>query len=729
MSDDDRRPAPPADVLEGTVERVTFANEETGFCVLKVASPGRREPVSVVGTVLGAQPGETLRLTGSWQTDKKFGEQFRATSYALQKPATLLGIERYLGSGMVPGVGKALAERMVARFGLDTLDVIERDPARLAEVEGIGPVRTARIQRAFLEQRGVRDVMVFLQAQGVSSAFASRIYKQYRDRAIAIVRADPYRLALDIAGIGFLSADRIAQNLGIARDAPRRIEAGVLHALSELASAGNVGARHPALVEAAVALLGVDTLAVETAIDAAALARSVVVESPGTPDDRVVFLAHLHAAEASLASRLRALVATAEGRLGIDVDEAIARFERTRDLALAPAQREAIRRAALGKVLVVTGGPGTGKTTLVNGLLAVFVAASQRIALAAPTGRAAKRMAEATGHEARTIHRLLEWSPKGGGFTRDAATPLDADLVVIDEASMLDTQLADKLLAAVPLGARLVLVGDVDQLPSVGPGSVLAEIIASGQVDVVRLTQIFRQAEQSLIVVNAHRIHDGEMPLAKSGADDDFYFVERETPEAILATVHELVSSRIPRRFGLDPIDDVQVLTPMHRGLLGAASLNQELQARLNPLGASIERGARTFRVADKVMQLRNDYERDVYNGDVGRVARVSPEERTLVVTLDGREVVYEGDELDDLALAYACSVHKSQGSEYPAVVLALHTQHYVMLRRNLLYTAVTRGRRLVVIVGSAKALRIALAADKVERRVTRLADRLAGRA
>jgi exodeoxyribonuclease V alpha subunit len=705
------------------LDRVVYSNDDSAWTVVRVLAPGRREPVTAVGNLLGVQPGESLRLDGRWVVSRKYGEQFKVDSYVTVKPATVLGIERYLGSGLVRGIGKVMAARMVAQFGLSTLEVIDREPNRLTEVEGIGPVRSARIRRAWEEQRHVQEVMVFLQSHGVSSTYAVKIYKTYGDRSIAVVRDDPFRLAADIFGIGFKTADRIASNLGIPPDSPRRAAAGVKHVLGELADRGHVYAPREELVAAAVEVLAIDPLSVDHAIDELAAEGEAVVEGDA------VFLRALHAAESGLAERLALLARTPLTPLVIDIERAVAWFEERAGITLAPRQRDAIRRAATSKVLVITGGPGTGKTTLVNGIIEILERKGRRIALAAPTGRAAQRLRETTGRDARTVHRLLEWAPGGMAFERDAERPLEADLVILDEVSMIDTVLAYHILKAMPAHAQLVLVGDVDQLPSVGPGCVLRDVILSGAADVVRLDEIFRQAEASLIVRNAHRVNRGELPeLAPAGTEPppDFFLVEREEPEQALKAVKQLVAARIPARFGLDPMDDVQVLTPMHKGVLGAGSLNAELQALLNPAGVTLTRGSRTFRIGDKVMQIRNNYTLGIWNGDIGRIEAIDESEREVEVRFDDRRVRYEEGALDELVLGYACSIHKSQGSEYPAVVIPLHTQHYVMLQRNLLYTAITRAKRLAVLVGSRRALAIAVKNQRIEARYTRLAERLA---
>jgi exodeoxyribonuclease V alpha subunit len=714
------------DVIEGVLERIVYANEETAWSVVKIDAPGSREPVTAVGNLLGVQPGENLRLTGEWVRDKRYGEQFRVESYLTVQPATLLGIERYLGSGLVRGVGKVMAARLVEEFGLDTLDVIENRPDRLRDVEGIGPVRSARIREAWAEQRGIKEVMLFLQSHGVTTSHAIRIYKEYKERAVAIVKENPYRLALDIFGIGFRSADQIARNLGVEPASPRRAEAGVLHVLGEISEEGHTFLPYDLLLESAEKVLAIERGVIDRAIETLALTGQVVIETVAADGTRVVYPSALQAAEAGVAALLARLLKTPPRSIRIDVDRAIAWFEEQRRISLAPLQREAVRRAIEDKLIVVTGGPGTGKTTLINGVIRILEKKGRRIFLAAPTGRAAKRLQEATGREAKTIHRLLEFSPKSLSFKRDQSHPLAADLVIVDEFSMVDILLANSLLKALPLSCQLVVVGDVDQLPSVGPGSVLADLIRSGAVPVVRLSQVFRQAERSRIVVNAHRVNRGAMPIVEDAASGtDFFFIHREDPEEILASMKFLIAERIPQRFGLDPTDDIQVLTPMHKGLLGAANLNAELQQLLNPSGESITRGNRVFRVGDKVLQVRNNYDLDVYNGDIGRIVRCDPIERQIRVRYEERTVTYEQADIDEIVLAYACSIHKAQGSEYPCVVIPLHTQHYMLLQRNLLYTGITRGRKLTVLLGSQRALSLAVTNNRLQLRNTRLAERL----
>lgn len=742
--------------VEGEVERITYENLESGFRVVKVAVPGRRDRLAVVGVFPRVAVGSRVRARGTLEVDKNHGEQLRATSVTELAPTTLAGIEKYLGSGLIKGIGEVTAGRIVARFGLDTLRVLEEQPERLREVAGLGRTRADAIVAAWKEQRAIRDVMVFLQAHGASPQLATRIFKRYGPKAVAVVSSDPYRLAIDVWGIGFRTADRIASSMGIAKDSMERMQAALLQALRDATESGHCFVVGEDLVARAARLLegeagaeppGLELLELLARALEGLLRGGYVVAERAESLDRApvealrtaaIYDPTMHAAERRLAERLAAL-ARADGEPLPGFADAVAAFERHTGTVLADEQRLAVEKAARCPLLVVTGGPGVGKTTIVRAILSVFDRSGVPTRLAAPTGRAAKRMSEATGREAATLHRLLEFEPKTGAFKRDAKRPLKAGAVVVDESSMVDVWMADALLQAVADGARLVLVGDVDQLPSVGPGSFLRDAIASGVVPCVRLVRIFRQAEKSLIVQNAHRINAGELPIVPEPGDSaaDFFVVDKRDPEEARKVVLELVTRRIPRRFGLDPLRDVQVLTPMNRGPAGTQLLNEELQAALNPSGPGVVRGKATFRVGDKVMQLKNDYDRNVWNGDVGVVASVDPEEESLVVRFDdaspdAREVPYDAGALDELALAYACTIHKSQGSEYPAVVIPLLTSHFVMLNKNLVYTAVTRGKRLVVLVADPKALRLALAsahredeADRRDRRATRLAARI----
>lgn len=731
--------------IEGIVERVTFESATSSYRVIKVAVPGRSERLAVVGSFPQTPVGARVRVRGLLELDKKHGEQLRAESLIELAPDTLSGLEKYLASGLIKGVGPKLARRIVATLGLDTLRVLEEDVERLREVEGLGEKRRMALVRAWREQRSLRDVMVFLQAHGATTALAARIVRRYGPNAMNIVSREPYRLALDVRGVGFKTADRIAATIGVLPDSPERMQAGLLQVVHDLNVAGHVWTAESEVTSLALQMLGLDAddEAVNTrvghALDACVLMGRVVIEPAN--GERAVFASEMHAAEVRLASRLAEL-ATSPPRELVGVAAAIADFESRARVELAPEQRRALEEAARQQVLVVTGGPGVGKTTIIRAILSMLAHSGVVVRLAAPTGRAAKRLSEATGGEATTLHRLLDFDPKSATFKRDRRRPVEGGAVVIDETSMLDLPTADSLAQAIAPGTRLLFVGDVDQLPSVGPGAVLRDVIESGVIPCVRLRQIFRQAARSLIVTNAHRINAGELPVwgGSAGADADFFIVERRDPDRARDTVIELVASRIPDRFGLDPIRDIQVLTPMNRGPAGAVLLNQALQAALNPRGEALVRGARTYRVGDKVMQLRNDYDKNVFNGDVGLVVSIDPEESGMVVRFDERDVALEAADLDDLVLAYACTVHKSQGSEYPAVVIPLLTAHFVMLNKNLLYTAVTRGKRLVVLVCDPRALELALggtrhARDRGDgrggrhpRRRTRLSARLAER-
>lgn len=752
-------PLPPkhaTDSLEGVLERITFVNEENGWGVFRLAVEGKRDLVTAVGNLLGVQPGESLSLSGRWTVSRQYGEQFDVASYTTLRPSSLVGIERYLGSGLVKGVGKVFAKRLVETFGAQTLEVIEHSPQQLFKVEGIGPKRRDRIVQAWAEQREIREVMLFLQSHSVSPAYAVKIYKRYGHEAIEVVTENPYRLARDIFGIGFKTADRIAQAIGIPTDSPRRAEAGILYVLSEASDDGHVYLPRELLLSKAVEILQIDAPILEAAIEALSATGEIAIDgrpeaqrfdedgqrrlqlgepqaiyavpgeadAPGAPI-APVYLKPLHIAETGIAARVQALLATPLKRPPIHAERAIAWFEEKQHIELASEQRDAIRQAIDAKVLVITGGPGTGKTTLVNGIIRILEKKGVRIRLAAPTGRAAKRMSETTHREALTIHRLLEFSPKSMNFERGRDNPIEADLLILDEASMLDTSLAYNVLKALPLACQLILVGDVDQLPSVGPGSVLSDLIASERVPVVRLSTIFRQAKRSLIVVNAHRINEGEFPTEGSKQPRDFYFIDRDDPERCLDAIRKTVRDRLPRAFGFDPFNDIQVLTPMRRGLLGGQNINAELQALLNPSGRALLCGNRLLREGDKVMQLTNNYDLEVFNGDLGRILAIDEEERALQVNFDGRLVTYESSNLDELALAYACTIHKAQGSEYPCVVIPIHTQHFLMLQRNLLYTAVTRARKMVVLVGSRRALGIAVKTIDQSQRYTRLRQRL----
>ena len=711
------------EVLAGLVERVTYYNAENGFCVLRAKVRGHREVVTVVGHAATIAAGEWVTATGDWVNDRTHGQQFKARFLRTSPPTSADGIEKYLSSGMIRGVGPVYAKKLVRAFGEKVFDIIETTPGRLREVGGIGPVRAASILAAWAEQKAVREIMIFLHSHGVGTARAVRIFKTYGVDAIQVMTENPYRLARDIRGIGFKTADAIAMRLGIEKTAMVRVRAGISYALTEAMDEGHCGLPTDELVPLAEKLLEVSGELVRTALDLELTEGTVIADRMGeTP---CVFLAGLHRAERTVAERLTRLVNGTLPWPWIDPDKALPWVEKRIGIILAESQVGAVQLALMSKVLVMTGGPGVGKTTIVRAILRILAAKEVRLLLCAPTGRAAKRMTEATGFDAKTIHRLLEVDPKGGGFKRGDDNPLDCDLLVVDEASMVDVMLMQALLKAVPDKAALLIVGDIDQLPSVGPGQVLADLIASGAVPVVRLTEVFRQAAQSRIIISAHRINQGSIPdLRPPGADSDFYFVQADDPETAVPRIIELVRTRIPKRFGLDPIRDVQVLCPMNRGGVGARSLNFELQAALNPAGdRKVDRFGWTFAPGDKVMQIENDYDKDVYNGDVGHIDDVDPSEGELVVNFDGRAVTYGFGELDMLVPAYAATIHKSQGSEYPAVVIPIMTQHYAMLQRNLLYTGVTRGKRLVVLVGQKKAVAIAVRNVSGRRRWSKLAE------
>jgi exodeoxyribonuclease V alpha subunit len=714
-----------AETLTGSIERVIFHNPDTGFSVLRVQARGRRGLVTVVGNLPGAVAGEYVEASGAWVHDREHGEQFKADSVRCTPPHTADGIEKYLGSGLVKGIGPHFAKKIVAVFGERTLEVIDESPAFLQEVKGIGPRRIQRIRDSWQEQKAVRDIMVFLQSHGVGTARAVRIYKTYGDQAVEMVRANPYRLAADVWGFGFRTADELAGRLGIDRASPFRARAALRHVLQELSQEGHVGYPESAALERARELTDIPAEVLAGAAEQERQAGDVVREPAG--EEPWLYLKPLFLAELGVARSLHRLRAGGHPLPALDVDAALAWAEKRMGLELAASQRDAVRAATRDKVLVITGGPGVGKTTIVRAILEVFTARRQRCALCAPTGRAAKRLTETTGREAKTIHRLLEFEPALGGFKRDAHNPLDLDLLVVDEASMVDVVLMNALLRAVPPHACLVLVGDVDQLPSVGPGRVLADLIESKTVSVVRLTEIFRQAGQSWIVRAAHAVKSGDEPESAPAGAGDFYFVEAGTPGAVLERIVTMVRERIPARFGLDPVRDVQVLTPMNRSELGAHALNLHLQQVLNPPpgGPQVQRFGWTFRPGDKVLQTHNNYQKEVFNGDVGRITAIDEAEREVVVDFDGKPVPYDFGELDELTLAYALSIHKAQGSEYAAVVIPLHTQHYVMLQRNLLYTALTRGKRLVVLVGNRKALGLAVSRQDMSQRCSALCRRL----
>ena len=715
--------------LRCVVERITYHNEQNGWSVLRCAASGFTELVTVVGSMPETHVGAVLTLTGSWKVDARYGRQFAAETFEETLPATVYGIEKYLGSGLVKGVGPKFASRIVREFGERTLDVIEETPDELLRVPGIGKVRVERIKKSWAEQKEIKNIMIFLQSHDVSTSHATKIYKTYGNDSISVVKENPYRLADDIWGIGFKTADSIAEKLGFSHEKFERLRSGLLYTLNRLADDGHCYATRDQLMKAGSELLDVGQELLSITLDDMIRAGDVKTDSiPQEDPDEVpgtaIYLPPFYYAESGTARRLGQIFSSAPsvqvGPLGLREQ-----IERATGMRYDPVQMQAIETAVNSKVFVLTGGPGTGKTTTTQGILTAFRDAGAGILLAAPTGRAAKRLSEATGMEAKTIHRLLEYKPPEG-YSRNEESPLEGDVLIVDECSMIDIMLMYALLRAVPDSMRLVLVGDIDQLPSVGAGNVLRDIIESGSFPVVRLTRIFRQAQTSRIIMNAHQINRGRMPDLSNARGTDFFFLEQEDPEEAAKTIVDLVKSRLPSHYRVSP-SVIQVLTPMQRGAIGAANLNQVLQAALNPSGEELRRGGYTYRRGDKVMQIRNNYEKEVFNGDIGVVLSVSREDQELTVEFDGRQVTYDVSELDELVLAYATTIHKSQGSEYPMVVMPILMTHYVMLQRNLVYTGITRAKKLLVLVGTRKALSTAVRTMTVSRRNTLLSHRLRG--
>ncbi len=715
--------------ITGSVERVTYHNEQNGYTVLRFHVPGHSEPVTVVGNFSAVSPGESLRLTGWWTTHREYGEQFKAVEYSVTRPATIAGIQKYLGSGLIKGVGPVTAKRIVEHFGVETLDVIESEISRLGEVKGVSRKRVEMIQKAWEEQRAIKDVMLFLQSHSVSTHFAVKIYKQYGADAISVVEKTPYRLAAEVYGIGFRTADQIARNLGMAVDAEERLRAGLQHVLMTATEEGHCYLPAGVLIERSAEALEVEDRAklgasLEKMLDDGLLK----VEEKG--DERAVYLPPLWQSEQGVARRLKALI---EKPVRVDLNRVgswLDRVTETRGIELSEEQRRAIHLAAESRVMILTGGPGTGKTTTLRAMVDLFYAMRKTVALASPTGRAAQRLSEVTGREAKTIHRLLEFDPAAMRFKRDDQWPLEAGVVIVDEASMVDVVLANSLIKAIDELSQLILVGDADQLPSVGPGAVLQDLINSGAAPVARLTQVFRQAAESLIVQNAHRINRGEFPrLVKPGEQkSDCYFIEAEEPDEVVDLVVNSVAKSLPKSFGYDPMRDIQILSPMNRGRVGVNHLNDVLQTALNPPGAGkaeLNRGNRIFRVGDKVIQRVNNYKLEVFNGDLGLVEAIDLEDQMLAVRFADRVVGYDFTDSLELSHGFAISIHKSQGSEYPAVVIPLHTQHYLMLSRNLIYTALTRAKKTVVMIGTAKAMGMAMRNLEATHRFTGLAGKL----
>ncbi|MCI7478398.1 MAG: ATP-dependent RecD-like DNA helicase [Selenomonadales bacterium] len=706
--------------IKGVVERITFQSPETGYTVLRFKASRHNDLVTVVGMLMDVVVGTNLEINGVWKVDRKYGQQFEAHTWQEVMPATVYGIEKYLGSGLIKGIGPKYAKKIVAKFGADTLDIIEENIERLGEVEGIGKKRIQQIKFSWVRQREIKNVMVFLQSHDVSSAYSAKIYKAYGNDAVKRVQENPYQLADDIWGIGFKTADTIAVKMGIEKDEFNRLRSGIKYALGELGNEGHVFAYREQLIKKGKELLDVTESQLDEAIERMMKNDDLKVE------EDAIYLPPFYYAEIGAAKRLRMII-SAEAEENIFTKDQmvdLGRIQKTLGISYDDVQAEAIHRAANSKVMVLTGGPGTGKTTTTQGIIQAFLDKGLSILLAAPTGRAAKRMSEATGREAKTIHRLLEFKPPEG-YKRNEENPLEGDVLLVDECSMIDIMLMNSLLKAVPANMRLVLIGDVDQLPSVGAGNVLRDIIDSEAVPVVRLTKIFRQAQQSRIITNAHKVNEGKFPDISNGKNSDFFFLNREEPEVIAKEIVELVKNKLPNYYKVKP-SEIQVLTPMQKGIIGAINLNQELQKAINPSMEGIRRGGYIFKQYDKVMQIRNNYDKEVFNGDIGRILEIDTEDNTLTVLFDGRKVLYEASELDELVQAYACTIHKSQGSEYPIVVMPVSMTHFMMMQRNLIYTGITRSKKVCVVVGTMKALGYAVRNITVTKRNTMLKERLA---
>ncbi|MFC1669277.1 ATP-dependent RecD-like DNA helicase [Spirochaetota bacterium] len=723
--------------LEGQIERIVFSSEENGFTIARVKVSGEKGTKTVVGNLMSPSIGELIKMTGQWITHPTYGMQFKVEHFEMTVPVTSYGIEKYLGSGLVKGLGPVMAKRIVECFGEESLEIIENDIKRLSEVEGIGKKRIGMIKSAWDEQKEVRQVMLFLQSHNVSSNYAFKIFRAYGKSAVRILRENPYKLAEDIFGIGFIIADNIAKTMGVDENSPVRIKAGILYVLNQCANEGHVYYPYEPLIVLSKEVLNVDDRdLIVKSISAIFEEKKIVIEDindsiDDTSDDlienyKAVYQTVFYYSEVGITGRLKKLKKASHDKSLLDPAEPIENIEKNQHIKLADKQKEAVKGALENKVIVITGGPGTGKTTIINVIIKIFHEMNIAVMQAAPTGRAAKRMQEKTGIESKTIHRLLKYSIQQGGFQVNEENQLNCQLLIVDEASMIDTFLMHSLLKAIPDDARLILVGDVNQLPSVGAGNVLRDIISSGFVPVIELNEIFRQAQESRIITNAHKIISGEMPYLKPYEEkDDFVFIEKEDPREALGIIVDLVKTRIPQRFGLDSLDEIQVLTPMHRGVVGAENLNIELQNILNPGDDGIIRGGKNFRTNDKVMQIKNNYDKDVFNGDIGRVRGIDCEEQEVVISFEGRDIIYDFSDLDEVVLSYAISIHKSQGSEYPAVIIPVFMQHYMLLQRNLIYTAVTRGQKLAVVVGTKKAFTLAVKNDKTKRRFTGLKFRL----
>lgn len=719
--------------LKGQIERITYSNEENGYTIAKVKAYGYQELVTVVGNLLSLNPGEVLNMKGEWSNHPKYGEQFKLVNYETLTPATVHGIKKYLGSGLIKGIGPIMADRIVTKFGEASLNIIETAIDKLREVDGIGNKRIEMIKKAWEEQKEIRNVMLFLQSHNVSSGYATKIFRQYGSKSIEIVKDNPYRLAMDIFGIGFITADKIAENIGFKKDSEKRVEAGILYVLHQLSEEGHVYFPYEPLIEKCKEILKVDRDIIVKAFGTIAFDKRIVMEDLNEDiedfkeNNKAVYLSKYHLCETSIANRIKTLIDTPKSVREIHAEKAIEWVQSQLSITLAEKQKEAIKNAIENKVLVITGGPGTGKSTIISAIIKIFSELRINILLAAPTGRAAKRMSEITGYEAKTIHRLLKFRPGTGEYEFNENNPLKCNVLIVDEASMIDTILMHHLLKAIPIHTTFIMVGDINQLPSVGAGNVLADIIASQVVPVVKLNEIFRQAQESQIIVNAHRINNGLFPVCKNTKDipSDFYLIEKDNPEEVLKLILELTSNRVPNKFRFDPISDIQVLTPMRKGVVGVANLNIELQKMLNTRTEGITRGGKTLKIGDKVMQIKNNYDKDVFNGDIGKIAGVDNECQQVKITFDDKLVEYDFSDLDEITLAYAISVHKSQGSEFPVIIMPVLMQHYMMLQRNLIYTGITRGKKLVILIGTKKALSIGIKNDKTQRRYTYLRHRL----
>ena len=718
--------------LEGQIHRIKYCNDETGYSILSMHIDGYKAPVIVVGNIVSPSPGEVLGITGSWIKHPRFGRQFKAETYRIKNPVSIKGIENFLGSGLIKGIGPKMAARIVGQFGKDSLEIIEHHPDELTRIDGVGQKRIKMITEAWEEQKHIRDLMIFLQSYGIGSGPAVKIFKKYGEGSVSVVKRNPYKLAAEVFGIGFRTADEIAQKLGFDKNSPTRLETGIIFVLNQLSEEGHVYYPLGKLEEKCRDMLEVPPGKIHNEMETLALKGEIIIDSAfvepdgSGEDNRSVYLKRYYIAEKKITDHLMRIYNARPPFGNINIEKAVKWVQSEININLADKQVLTVKTAVQSKLMIITGGPGTGKTTVIKAIIRIFVELNVKLLLAAPTGRAANRMSDATSYPAKTIHRALEYMPAQGNFRRNQDNPLDTDVIILDEASMIDTRLMNYLLEAVPDRAIVIMVGDINQLPSVGAGNVLGDIIASGKIPCVELDEIFRQSEGSNIIMNAHRVNKGLMPEPDNdNKQADFYFIEQNDPERVLSIILELVSRRVPDRFGFDPLDDIQVLSPMHKGAVGTDNLNRALQDALNPGSSKLVKGYRSFRVNDKVMQTKNNYDKEVYNGDTGRITGIDQENQKVTILFDQREICYEYSEMDELILAYAISVHKSQGSEYPAVILPVMTQHYILLQRNLIYTAITRGKNLVVVAGSKKALEMGIRNNRITNRYTHLSQRI----